>query len=862
MPLPIQSTYRLQFHKGFTFKDATAITGYLADLGATHAYASPYLMATPGSMHGYDVIDHNRLNPEVGTDADHKAWVDSLTAAGLAHILDTVPNHVGVGTNDNGWWNDVLANGRQSRYANHFDIAWESSPRRELHNKVLLPILGQPYGDALEAGEIKLVRENADGAEDEHGQIRVAYFDRRLPVKPDTAELVDDVADYNGTPGRPETFDKLDRLLQKQHYRLSYWKVASDEIDYRRFFDVNTLIALAMRRRYVFDAVNRFTFELIKRRGVAGLRVDHPDGLFDPKQYLCRLQDKYHAEVDAEHPLYVVVEKIIEGDERLPADWPVNGTSGYDALIAINDLYVDPRGGEPFTATYASFAGDDCPFSEWVYRKKCLVLDTSLSSELNMLVHILDPIAQANRHSRDFTLKDLREGLREVIACFSVYRTYVSPAGVTATDVAVVERAVAAAIERNPEMSVALLEFIGDTVLQRYPVVDDDHEEQLWFARKFQQVTSPVTAKGIEDTAFYIYNRLSSLNEVGGDPGRFGRTPAAIHDYFADRQAHWPLALNPLTTHDTKRSEDVRARISVLSELPDEWAKALDRWSNLADPKRPTRNDQYLIYQTLLGAWPLDDKPDATFAERMHAYFEKATKEAKVNTSWTAPNAKYGQAVKAFVGQLIADGSPWRQDAAPLLKRVMHFGLLNSLSQTLVRLTAPGVPDTYQGTELWDFSLVDPDNRRPVDYEVRRKLLAEVSRPGVSAADLLATKEDGRIKLLLTHRGLLARRDHPGLFTAGTYEPLTASGPFAEHLFAFVRRHEGKSALVVAPRLMTAVSPDGLPIGSKWRDTTIALPDGVGSLRDVMTGRTGPAGATVRVADLFAELPFALCLSA
>ena len=858
MPLPLESTYRFQFHKGFTFADATKVTRYLSDLGVTHAYASPYLKATPGSMHGYDVIDHGRLNPEVGDDATYRAWVDSLKAAGMTHILDTVPNHVGIDTNENAWWNDVLENGRQSPYANHFDIAWDTSPRRQMRDKVLLPILGQAYGDALEAGEIKLVREG--------GRVKVAYFDRRMPVRPETAELIadGDLGPYTGTPGDRGSFDKLDHLLDRQHYRLAYWRVASDEIDYRRFFDVNTLIALAMRRQYVFDAVHRFTFDLLKRGDVAGLRIDHPDGLFDPKQYLDRLQQKYREEVDANGTLYVAVEKIIEGDEKLPADWPVAGTSGYDALIAINDLYVDGRRADAFQSAYAKFVGDDTPFAEWVYRKKCLVLETSLSSELAMLVHLLDPIAQSDRHSRDFTRKELREGLREMVACFSVYRTYVSAAGVSPTDVERVEQAAEAAIKHNPGKSVGLFRFIADTVLQRSQISDTCVEDRLYFARKFQQVTSPVTAKGIEDTAFYIYNRLTSLNEVGGDPGRFGRPPEAIHAYFADRQAEWPTALNPLSTHDTKRSEDVRARISVLSELPDEWAAALDRWSNLADPKSPTRNDQVLIYQTLLGAWPLDGKPDAAFAGRMDAYFDKAFKEAKVNTSWTAPDEAYGKAVKAFTKSLLADGSPWRRDAEPLQRRLNHFGLLNSLSQTLVRLTAPGVPDTYQGTELWDFSLVDPDNRRAVDYEKRRTLLAEVSQPGVSAADLLAHKDDGRIKLLLTHRALVARRDHAGLFTAGTYEPVTATGAFAGHLFAFVRRHQGRAALVVAPRLMTAVSPspDRLPVGDQWGDTALALPDGLGSLTDVLTGRSVPAGQSVPVSAVFADVPLALAVTA
>ena len=678
----------------------------------------------------------------------------------------------------------------------------------------------------------------------------VAYFDRRFPLDPDTVAAGED---YNGTPGDPRSFDALHDLLERQHYRLADWQVAGDEINYRRFFDVNSLIAIRMELEPVFEAANRFTFDLLKTGGVVGLRIDHPDGLYDPKQYFDRLQAEAAAE--GVGPLYVTVEKILGGDEPLPADWAVHGTSGYDFLTTVNDLFVDPTGAGAITKAYVDFVGDATPFAEWVYRKKRLVLGTSLASELTMLAHRLDRLAQSDRHSQDYTLRRLRDGLAEVIACFPVYRSYVSAEGVHPRDVEMVDLAVAAAERRNPQMSKPLLHFIRDTVLLRAPVAADRKADQLRFAGKFQQVTSPATAKGIEDTAFYIYNRLTSLNEVGGDPGRFGRPPEAIHRYFADRQAKYPLGLNPLTTHDTKRSEDVRARISVLSEIPAEWAAALNHWSELnaahvaaVDGRpAPSRNDQYLIYQTLIGAWL--GTPDADFVARIGAYLEKAMKEAKVDTTWTVPNAPYEAAVKAFVAAVLdpKKSAAFLAAFAPFQRRVAAAGVVNSLSQTLLRLTAPGVPDTYQGTELWDFSLVDPDNRRPVDYATRRAALAAVEK--ADPADLMKNAADGRVKLFLTHAALLARRENRGLFTAGTYEPIAATGPMADHVFAFARRHEGRAAVVAVTRLPATLGD--------WAGTTLALPAGV-SMRDVLTGRPISSDA----GELFATLPVALGLSA
>ncbi|HVS35227.1 MAG TPA: malto-oligosyltrehalose synthase, partial [Gemmataceae bacterium] len=727
-----EATYRLQFHKGFTFRDATAVVPYLSELGVTHLYASPYLHARPGSMHGYDITNHQRLNPEVGTDADYEAMTKALREQGLGQILDTVPNHMGVLGNENPWWNDVLENGPASAWANFFDIAWDASPRPELHNRLLVPILGEPYGKALETQQLRL--EYAAGA------FTIRYYDNIFPVSPCTyalilghriddlkadlgetapalteylsilsavshlpgrtetaperiAErqrekevikrrlsalagesekvlsfLVQNVAQFNGQPGQPASFDLLEKLLDAQAYRLSFWRVASDEINYRRFFDINELAALSMERPEVFEATHELIFRLLGDGKINGLRIDHPDGLFDPRQYLERLQGHYvlqlakkaydalpqeegqpswddmAARVGASlgkigpesplwRPLYVVVEKILGPSEPLAEDWPVHGTSGYEFLNAINDLFVDPANGKAFTGLYLDWGEVDPIFAVTARQKKTLTLQVALSSELQMLAYQLDRLAQKNRWSRDFTFHSLRHALREVIAEFPVYRSYITESGVSDRDRRYVTAAVNRARRRNPALTADLFTFVRDMLLLRYPetVSEADRTEQRRFVGKFQQVTAPVTAKGIEDTAFYIYNRLTSLNEVGGDPGRFGRPPAEVHRFLQDRQQNRPWSLSPLSTHDAKRSEDVRARLNVLSEIPDEWKARLGRWRLLNEPLRvqaddevaPDPNEEYLLYQTLIGAWPLEPcsgEDQAEFVRRIQAY--------------------------------------------------------------------------------------------------------------------------------------------------------------------------------------------------------------------------------------------------
>ena len=977
MPLP-ESTYRLQFHAGFTFRDAAAIVPYLHDLGVTHLYASPYLKARPGSTHGYDVIDHCMLNPELGSEADYDAWVGAMRSSGMSHVLDIVPNHVGVGTNDNAWWNDVLEHGPASRFAGYFDIAWRGSPRPQLHDKVMLPLLGGHYGDVLEKGELKLAFEN--------GAFAVHYYDRRFPISPRTygsilgqnpaaiarsaerhdpaiqeyraiLRMADDLqgpddpgaalpggaaeaeelkqrlaalasdspavrqlieqnlAEFNGRPGDPRSFDLLDDLLNEQSYRLAYWRAAPDEINYRRFFDINDLAALSMERAEVFEDTHRLILKLVAEGKVEGLRVDHPDGLYDPRQYFERLQqaaaqesqwhgfstragdagnkgslsteDRSHGlktratKGRAKPSLYVVAEKILAPDEPLPDDWAVHGTTGYDFLNMVNGLFVDTAAEESFTTLYEEWTGDRTGYDDLVYEKKRLILQIALASELQMLARRLDRLAQEDRHSRDFTLTGLREALREVIACFPVYRSYVSAEGVHDTDRGHLNMAVERATQRNPKTDPAVFRYVRDVVLQKYPDTFGEAEraEQLAFAGKFQQVTSPTTAKGVEDTAFYIYNRFVSLNEVGGEPGHFGVAPAALHEYFQDRQRRWPHAMSTLSTHDTKRSEDVRARLNVLSEIPREWGDAVKRWRELNAPHRktaacgfaPGANDEYLIYQTLVGAHPLDpfsQKEYGTFVQRVQAYMEKAMREAKVHTSWTSPNAEYEGAAKEFVARILDERSsrPFLDDFRGFLRTVSRQGLINSLAQTVLKLTAPGVPDTYQGTELWDFSLVDPDNRRPVAYDRRRELLAPLNATREAtparARELLETIEDGRIKLWVTSRALQARRENPGLFSEGEYLPAAATGARPDRVFAFARRHGARSAVVAVPRLTRGM--DG------WGDTRLLFP-GVKPganvrYRNLFTGewhslspsKDGPA---LLASDLFATLPVAVLLA-
>ncbi|QEH37124.1 Maltooligosyl trehalose synthase [Aquisphaera giovannonii] len=981
------ATYRMQLHAGFTFRQAEEIVPYLAELGISDAYASPYLKAAPGSTHGYDITDHEQLNPEIGTQAEHDAWLDSLGRHGIGLILDVVPNHMGILGNENPWWNDVLENGQASIHAQDFDIDWAAPTRPENRGRVLLPFLGDVYGVTLEKGELVVGR---DG-----GAFHVQYMEHRYPLDPrsyaailepavgpvstalgEDAEPVVELKSIltalrnlpehtetspgkvaerrrekevvkrrlatllesqpvvvgaideslrvlNGTPGEPRSFDALDALLSVQPYRLAFWRVASDEINYRRFFDINTLVALRTDREEVMRATHRMVFDIVTRKGATGLRIDHPDGLLDPQRYLERLQQAFvlmtarrlhldgprSSEVtwdelrpylyDIVRPapvasindprLYVVVEKILGSDEPFPEDWVSHGTSGYDALNRINDLYVDLSNSGEFARRYQEWIEDTTPYRELVRQKKYLILEHSLASELHVLSYQLERIALRDRRSRDFTQTVLRHALREVIASFPVYRSYITARKVHDYDKDLVDRAVRSARRRNPVISRSVFDFLRDVLLGRVGAADEVPESEFApadFAGKFQQVTAPVMAKGLEDTTFYVYNRLLSLNEVGGEPNRFGSSVDSLHRWNQERASRFPHSMTPLATHDTKRSGDVRARINVLSEVPSLWFEALARWSDLnrkhrtliEDHEAPDHNEEYFFYQNLLGAWPMEGltpENTASFVERVRGFMQKAIHEAKVHSSWQNPNPDYDQAVDQFVAKVIdpSQNAEFLDDFAELRDLVRRHGMINSLSQTLLKLAMPGVPDTYQGTELWDLSLVDPDNRRPVDYALRARLLRELIAahddpqvgPGRLVRDLTSNMVDGRIKLYLHWRALRARREQPDLFTTGEYRGLNPRGANQQSLFAFVRASGDRRAVVAVPRLTTRLCGGHLPLGAEsWGDTEVQL-EGMGSvtsLRNVFTGETFPiapeGGTVLKAADLLASFPVAL----
>lgn len=989
-PLPV-ATYRIQFHKGFTFRDAAKRIAYLKALGVSHIYASPFLKATSGSTHGYDIVDHSQLNPELGGQDGFDHYVAVLKQHGLQQILDLVPNHMGVGTDENPWWQDVLENGQSSPYSTCFDIEWHPL-KQDLLNKVLLPVLGDQFGKILEDGQLVLRFEDGIFWLDYHGRKfplaprsygdllghRIAELESllgaeqpafleyqsiltaigHLPPRDETnperlverqrekevikrriarlceeeprikAFIVENLNAFNGRRGEPQSFDLLDNLLQGQAYRLSFWRVASDEINYRRFFDVNELAAICMERPEVFDRAHPLVLQLLESDQIHGLRIDHADGLFDPTTYLWQLQEKRFLQrcrsllgevlgersEDADgmaptweqieiplreffgslradrrmdpliHSLYLVVEKILEGNEKLPDDWPVHGTTGYEFLNHLNDLYVDSSHAKEFDSLYSRFIGRMVDFHNLVSESKRLIMRVSMSSELNSLGHQLDRISERRRASRDFTLNGLTYALREVVSLFPIYRTYTTAAGVLDRDRRYVEQSVARAKRKNPAMNMAVFDFIRDVLLlaDQESLSEEERRERLVFIGRFQQFTGPMMAKAVEDTAFYNYNRLVSINEVGGDPAHFGDSVATFHRLNQERQASRPHALLATATHDTKRSEDVRARINLLSEIPKEWKERLTRWTRWNKRKKtkvdgelaPGRNDEYLLYQTLAGSWPFESPRGEAlhqYTHRIQQYMKKAASEAKANTSWIAPNEAYENALQDFVAAILSDEpeSAFRTDFEPFATRIARWGIWNSISQVTVKLTSPGIPDIYQGTELWDFSLVDPDNRRPVDYDLRERWLKELDERGSNrdhgqalADELLRNANDGRIKLLVTSRMLRLRCEFPDLFTRGAYVPLDVRGAQEKHICAFARTWQDHVAVVIAPRMIATLLGESTspPIGpATWSDTSVRLPAEIarGSFSDLFTGREigGSGAGEFSVGDVLQSFP-------
>ncbi len=878
MPRSPLSSYRLQLHGAFNFDDAARVARYLKNLGISHVYCSPYLRAASGSMHGYDVVDPQVVNEELGGEEGHSRFSSALEALDLGQVLDIVPNHMAVGRENKYWW-DVLENGPSSRFAAWFDIDWNSAEVK-LQNKVLIPVLGDQYGRALSAGEIRI---SYDGR-----SFQLRYFDNYFPLAPRSlaiplrmaakyvnAPILGFIADSLARLPAPDSTeeevltarhrdktilyelleratseqagvaaaisravdelnangDALDSLLNLQNYRLAYWRTADQELGYRRFFDVNTLIGVRVERPRVFAATHFRIMEWLKKGVLDGVRVDHPDGLRDPELYFERLR--------AGSPqAWIVAEKILEPQESLRPSWPIDGTTGYDFINACNGLLVYGSGLNELTEVYTNFTGEPAQFESMVHAKKLNVEHEALGSDVNRLAQLFVEICENNRDRRDYTRAEIRRAIREVAASFAVYRTYVLPGRdeITEEDVNQISNAIAFAKTQRSDLSPDLFDFICEVLaLRARGTVETE------FLLRFQQFTSAVMAKGLEDTAFYCYNRMIGLNEVGGAPEGNGTTLDEFHAYCARMQATHPKTMNTLTTHDTKRSEDVRARLAVLTEIPGQWRLALHRWSRrnrqFKTNRMPDRNTEYFLYQTLIGAWPI-------CIDRIKAYMEKATREAKEQTSWTQPNKEFEDALKLFIERILASAD-FISDLEAFVAKVLLPGRVNSLAQTLIKCTAPGVPDTYQGSELWDLRLVDPDNRTPVDYELRQAMLAELEA-GMSTEEIMGRMNSGMPKLWILYKALHLRRQKPQWFSAeAAYNPLTVEGPKGEHLIAFSR---GDSVAVVAPRW-------NVKLGSGFGSTTVELPQGNWS--NVFTGETVNAGKT-RAQQLFRRFPAAL----
>jgi len=816
------ATYRVQMTPEFGFDEAAELTAYLSELGVSHLYCSPYLQAAPGSTHGYDVIDHSRANAELGGEEGRARMVAALQSHGLGQILDIVPNHMAIGGRGNRWWWEVLQNGRAGRYAPYFDIDWDP-PEIKLRNRVAMAILGDHYGRVLEAGEIQVVREGDFAI--------VRYEDHELPLAPDSFEMLLPGLSLDEALQRLNSdWDALDGMLEFQYYRLAYWRTAVQELDYRRFFDVDTLIGLRMEDPEVFEQTHRLVLDWVKEGSVQGLRIDHPDGLRDPEGYLRRLEERTGG-------AWVVVEKILEPGEHLPRDWPVAGTTGYEFLNELTGLLVDPAGEEPLTALYQELTGEKASWEEVTLQRKIQVVNEVLAADLSRLTGIFVQVCERHRRYRDYTRFELRSVLREVLASFPVYRTYVHPdRPVREEDGRYIALAIESAKARRPDLDADLFDFLEDLLLLRVNT-DGEGSPEVALALRFQQLSGSVMAKGVEDTAFYNYNRFTALNEVGGDPGSFGVSVEAFHERCSEAQRLWPRRLLASSTHDTKRAEDVRARLALLSEMPAAWGMAVRRWmwrnDTLRDPGDPLdRNIEYLLYQALVGAWPLS-------RERAKAYAEKASREAKTHTSWLNPNPGYDEALARFVDRIF-DDPEFMQDIEQFVAPLVAPGRVNSLVQLLLKLTAPGVPDIYQGTELWDLSLVDPDNRRPVDYELRRKLLSELA--GLSAEQAMDRIDEGLPKMFVLRRALELRGRRPEAFgKSGSYHPISASGSKAAHIVAFSR---SGAAITLVPRLVL-----GLQEG--WAETSVHLPPG--TWRNVLDGERvdGGSGPADRLFDTF-----------
>jgi (1->4)-alpha-D-glucan 1-alpha-D-glucosylmutase len=871
MRIPL-ATYRVQFNQDFRFQDAIAILPHLHRLGISHLYASPIFAAREGSMHGYDVVDPNRLNPALGAPEDFDALVDALLDRGMGLLLDIVPNHMAASP-ENRWWMDVLENGSASPYASYFGINW-GSPDKTVQDKIFLPILGEPYGRVLDRGELKISYEQSG--------FFLNYYAHRLPIapvsyarilKPGSEPLLaipdfclllesldrlpprtatewealesryrekdaikqrlwavvqqdQSVRDHIQRNLEAMTADELDEIIQEQPYRIAFWKVATERINYRRFFDVSDLIGMRVEDPSVFEAGHRLALELVRNGKVNGLRIDHIDGLADPLGYQKQL---------AVEDVYIVAEKILAGDEELPSDWPIQGTTGYDFLGQMNSLFVEPAGLDRLTAQYRSLTGSTESFEDVAYERKSRVIAALFSGEMQDLGAHLAALAEEDRNARDLSPRDMTQAIIEVTACMGVYRTYTDSFDIRAIDCAYVRAACDEARRRNPRVDALVYDFVERVLSLRFKkwMSEASRGEWLLFVKKWQQLSGPVMAKGVEDSAMYVYNRLVSMNEVGGLAET--RSPQQFHSFLQQRRSRWSHTMNATSTHDTKRSADVRARINVLSEIPDQWIRNASRWSRwLADKRGEVDlNEEYFLFQTLIGAWPLHVEKTSEFRDRMKQYVVKASREARTYTSWMHPSQQHEEALQAYVDVLF-DDARFQASFRPLCDRVSFYGAINSLSQLLLKVTAPGVPDFYRGEVDWDFSLVDPDNRRPVKFPSLTDFSWE-------PRELLDTWTDGRVKVFLSEKLLAYRTGNSALFTEGDYLALESIGKRSQNVFSFARYTSDQWCIAAVPRFATQLSVTTRPpIGIRaWLDSALILPEGAPHRwKNVLTGET------------------------
>ncbi len=853
------ATYRLQFNAGFGFAAAREIVPYLAELGISDVYASPVFLAGEGSTHGYDVCDPGSLNPELGSEADFDKLMQEVKRLSLGWVQDIVPNHMAFSSR-NRLLMEVLKFGPRSAYGNFFDIDWGHPA---LDGKLLAPFLGNHYAQCLESGEIEL-----RAAED---WVSMGYYGLAFPLSFNTSFCLE-------KKGSAQTFTAkdfpggtagLDKIVAGQFFAPSYWKRAGEEINYRRFFTINGLISVRVEDEEVFEETHKLIFGLVESGKVTGLRVDHIDGLYDPAEYLSRLRSRSRG-------AYTVVEKILDLSEELPDGWPVEGTTGYKFLNYANGLFCRAENEKMFTRIYRDFSGTGAGVPQMRREKKMLILLGQMSGDLDNLARLLGGIAADSLRGRDFSFLGLREALAEILCAFPVYRSYIDGRGMRPADRSYLSEALERAKTARPAR-IAEIEFTGEALAGDGQSPADSPpaftDARLKFARRFQQLTGPLMAKGFEDTLLYNYNRLISLNDVGGDPRRFGICPSIFHGYAENEAARWPHALNATATHDTKRGEDARARINVLSEIPVEWDRRLNLWSVLNESKKrkaggntvPEPSMEYFLYQSLLGSYPFEEQERAGFTARLKDYMIKAAREAKIATDWDRPDGAYEDALAAFIRDILdpALSREFLESFIPFQEMVAGYGIYNSLSQVLIKIAAPGVPDFYRGTELWNFDFVDPDNRRPVDFRVRQAYLADMKSrwekdAGGLVRDLLDNRRDGRVKLYAIWRGLQARREFRPAFRGG-YKPVKCSGMRKDNLLSFLREGEACRSLVIAPRFFTSLAPAGhKPLGKDaWYDTSISCP-APGDWTEAFTGRRVAIGQNTLVGDILTDFPIAL----